>query len=178
VPFNSVRRSLYSAALNVVDPVHGTPMYPKPDARLLPFIGWHVTPGTPPFFRDIIPAHTAARRLVGNWRHSRLQDQCLRKTLEFFRARKVRIILYQLPVHPDVADQMRQNPQYAAGYAKFLEYVDTLGVPAGDRLQLVDIEACGAPVEAMRDLTHFNELGAGIYSRWLGRKLREMVGDG
>ena len=121
LPFNSVRRSLRSAFLNCVQPVHGTAVYPKPDARLFPFIDWRVLEGSAPFFRDIIPPHTAARRLVGNWQYSRFQDQCLRKTITFFREKGVRVILYQLPVHPDVAEQLRSNPKYAEGYAKFLE---------------------------------------------------------
>ena len=175
LPLHSVRRSLYSAFLNCVQPTHGTPVYPKPDARLHPFIDWHVPEGAKPQFRDIIPPHTAARRLVGNWRHSRLQDQCLRKSLDFLRDRGVKIILYQLPVHPDVARHVQSNPQYAQGYAKFLRYVDSLEVPAQDRIQILDIADCGSPVNGMRDLTHFNETGARIYSRWLGARLRELL---
>jgi hypothetical protein len=180
LPVISVRRSLRSAFLNCVQPVHGTRVYPKPDARLFPFIGWHVAEGAAPYFRDIIPAHTAARRLVANWQCSRFQDQCLRKTLAFFREKGVRVILYQLPVHPDVAAQIRSDPKYAAGYAKYLAYVETLGVPPEHRIQHVDIADSGVPLRGMRDLTHFNEIGANIYSQWLGAHLRAMlqVGSG
>jgi hypothetical protein len=175
LPVISVRRSLRSALLNCVQPVHGTPVYPEPDERLFPFIGWHVPEGGAPYFRDVIPPSTAARRLVGNWHYSRFQDQCLRKTLDFFREKGVRVILYQLPVHPDVADQLRSDPKYAAGYAKFLAYVETLGVPPEDRIQHVDIADSGVPIRGMRDLTHFNEIGANIYSRWLGARVRAML---
>jgi hypothetical protein len=64
---------------------------------------------------------------------------------------------------------------YSAGYERFLRYADTLGVPVEDRIQWVDIADCGAPVEAMRDLTHFNEIGARIYSRRLGARVRAML---
>jgi hypothetical protein len=175
LPLVSVRRSLRSVFLNGAHPVHGTAVYPKPDARLHPFNDWHVSAGAGASFRDIIPPQVAARRLVGNWQYSRLQDQCLRKTLSFLREREIKVILYQLPVHPDVVEHMRQNPQYAAGYAKFLAYVDTLGVPAEDRVQLLDIAECGVPVRGMRDLTHFNEVGANVYWRWLGARLRSLV---
>jgi hypothetical protein len=178
LPLNSVRRSLRSVFLDVVQPEHGNFMCPKPDARLLPFFGWHVPEGTSPYFRDLITPQTAARRLLGNWHPSTLQDACLHKTLEFLRARGVRIIFYQLPVHPAVAAEIRANPKYASAYQKFLAYVDTLGVPILDRLQLVDIAECGAPTEAMRDLTHFNEIGARIYSRWLGSRVRSLLGSG
>lgn len=177
LPLKSARRSLRSAFLNCVQPTHGTPIYPKPDARLYPFIGWHIPEGATPYFRDIIPPQTAARRLVGNWRYSRLQDQCLRKTLEWMRDREIRVILYQLPVHPELAAHLRGNASYAEGYERFQRYVETLGVPVEHRLPLVDIADCGAPVEGMRDLTHFNERGAMIYSKWLGGRLRRMLGD-
>ena len=176
LPLKSVRRSLRSAFLNVLQPVHGTSVYPKPEARLYPFLGWHVPEGSTPYYRDIIPPQTAARRLVGNWRYSRLQDQSLRRTLSWLRERKVRVVLYQLPVHPDVAAHIRTNPNYAAGYEKFVQYVDTLDVPISDRLALLDVADCGASAEAMRDLTHFNEIGARIYSRWLGARLHGLLG--
>jgi hypothetical protein len=128
-----------------------------------------------PYFRDLVPAPTAARRLVGHWKYSQLQDHSLRRTLDFLRERNVKIILYQLPVHPAVAEQIRSNPQYTAGYNAFLAYVDTLGVPPEARIQLLDISECGSPVEGMRDMTHFNEIGANIYSHWLGSRLRTML---
>lgn len=175
LPLVSVRRSLSSALLNCVQPVHGTPVYPKPEARLFPFFDWHVPAGSPPYFRDIIPPSTAARRLVGSWRCSRLQDQCLRKTLDWLRERGVRIILYQLPVHPEVAQHIRGNPRHADGYAEFCRYADSLGVPPQDFIQTLDIADCGVGVEGMRDLTHLNEIGATIYSHWFGERLRTLL---
>lgn len=177
LPLISVRRSLRTVVFNVAQPVHGSPIHTKPDWRLYPFLGWHVPEGTTPTFRDLIQPQTAARRLVSGWRCSRLQDQCLRRTLAFMEEKGVKVILYQLPVHPDVAHHIRTTPQYSAANEKFRAYVETLNIPPTNRIQITDIADCGAPVEAMRDLTHFNELGAKIYSRWLGARLRSMLGD-
>jgi hypothetical protein len=177
LPLLSVRRSLKSAFLNAAEPEHGTPFYPKPDARLSPFGGWHVPLGSKPHFRDVVPPDDAARRLVGHWKYSRLQDQCLRKTLAWLRQRDVRIIFYEMPVHPDVSRLVHGNPMYAEGFAAFCRYVDSLGIPPLDFFQVFELEDCGVPVEGMRDLTHFNELGANAFSHWLGSRLRGKLKD-
>lgn len=178
LPIVSVRRSLRSLFLNCVQPEPGAPVFPTPDYRLYPLSTWHVPAHGKPYFRDVVSPPVAAHRLVENWRLSRLQDECLRKLLDFLRARGVRVILYQLPVHPDVVTEIRKTPNCAEGYERFMSYVDSLGVAPEDRIQLLEIAECGVPKEGMRDLTHFNEVGAKIYSHWLGSRLRPMLDAG
>lgn len=175
LPLVSVRRSLRSAFLNILQPGHGSRIYPKPDARLHPFFDWRVNPDSPPVYRDIVPPNISARRLVGNWKYSKLQDQCLRQMLAWLRERDVRIVLYQMPVHPGVAQHVRDIPAYAAGYAKFNAYVASLGVEPHDFIQTLDIADCDVPVEGLRDGTHLNQIGATSYSRWFGGSLRALL---
>ncbi|MEZ0276477.1 MAG: hypothetical protein ACAH88_16325 [Roseimicrobium sp.] len=174
LPVRSVRRPLYSAALNVLDPEPGNPVYPWPEKRVSPMADWkaenaaaHTEKG-----RKLIPPYLAAKRMVGNWKLSALQDYSLKQCLDWFEKRGVKVILHELPVHPEVYAVIQKDEALKKGNDAFLRYVDTLKPTPVARILTPDPATCGLATEHMADRTHCNELGARIYSRYLAEKLK------
>ncbi len=176
LPLQSVRRSLYSAFLNAVDPSPGFPPYPCPEQRMYPAVGWkvdgkrHIKKE-----RQTVPPEVAAKRMVGSWRLSQLQDHAMRESMSWLAAHGVQVILHELPVHPDVIKAIRSNPEFEEGHRLFLNYVDSLRPAPLGRSITPDPAECGITAEQMADRTHLNELGALAYSRQLGTKLRTFL---
>jgi hypothetical protein len=176
-PLRSVRRSLRSVFLGFVRPVPGTPVHPAPDARLRPLAaGWHVSNGSPAFFRGVVSPEIAARRWVGHWRCSRLQDHALRQTLGWFRERKIPVILYQIPAHSRMLQHVKGDPDLAGQYAAYEDYVMSLAVPPAHFLQFESIDECSIPPEGMRDWFHLNETGARVFSKVLSDRIISVPG--
>lgn len=173
LPFLSVRRSLESALLGVVNPDPGLAMYPSPEQRTEPAAGWlqdgkrHQVKG-----RHLISPEAAARRLVGSWRVSKLQDLSLRESLAWFERRGVRVVFHEPPVHPDVARVIRDDPGLARGHEEFLAYVRRLRPQPLAHFLAPDPSECGLRTEHMADRTHVNELGAHLYSHHLAARIR------
>ncbi len=179
LPVRSVRRPLYTAALNVLDPGPGNPVYPWPEKRVFPMADWkaenaaaHTEKG-----RKLISPELAAKRILGNWKLSPLQDYSFRQCLEWFAKRGVKVILHELPVHPEVHAAIQQNSSFRKGNDAFLRYVDSLKPAPVVGILTQDPAACGLGVEHMADRMHCNELGARIYSRYLAEKLKMNVVD-
>lgn len=177
LPIRSVRRPLYNVFLNMLDPMPGNAIYPWPERRVYPVSDWraenvdsHKDKG-----RKLIPAAQAAKKLVGNWKLSKLQDYSLRQSLDWMRARGVRVIFHELPVHPEVYQAIVADPALRRGHDAFLQYVDTLQPVPVARVLTPDPAACGLRVEHMADRTHCNEIGAHIYSHYLARQLHAQV---
>lgn len=178
LPVYSVRRPLKDVFLNIWVPDHSSALFEHPDLRLEPFnAGWKVQDEDPAHHRfvDNVPAEVVARRLVGSWRLSRLYDRSLRNLLEWFHARNIRVVLHQLPVHPHVGDCIATNADNAQGYVDFEDYLETLRANESPLLTLLATHERKIPVHGMRDHTHLNEIGANIYSRELGRRLRSAL---
>jgi hypothetical protein len=179
LPVRSVRRSLYTATLNAIDPAPGNPIYPWPEKRVFPMADWkaenamaHTEKG-----RKLILPELAAKRILGHWKLSALQDSSFRKSLDWFHARGVKVILHELPVHPEVYAVMHQDEDFRKGNASFLSYVDDLKPVPHTCILTPDPAMCHLTAEHMADRTHCNELGARIYSRYLAEKLkRDVVG--
>jgi hypothetical protein len=174
LPVRSVRRSLYTATLNVIDPAPGNPVYPWPEKRVSPMADWkaenamaHTEKG-----RKLVAPELAAKRIVGHWKLSALQDHSFRKSLEWFHARGVKVIFHELPVHPEVYAAMQEDADFRHGNAAFLRYVDTLKPTPAARILTPDPAMCKLSAEHMADRTHCNELGARIYSRYLAERLK------
>lgn len=176
LPLTSVRRSLQTAFLNVVDPDPGCAVFPEPEQRIYPAVGWkvdghrHMTKR-----RQTISPRVAAQRLVGNWRLSRLQDASFRRSLDWLAAHHVRIIFQELPVHPEVVKAVRADPLLEQGHASFLAYLDTLERKPEASIFTPDPADCGIAAEHMADRTHVNELGAHLYSHYIAAKLRPLL---
>lgn len=176
LPLQSVRRSLYSAFLNAVDPDPGFPPYPCPEQRMHPAVGWKVDGKYhSKKERQNVAPDLAARRMVGNWRLSKLQDHSMRESLAWFARHNVRVIFHELPVHPEVMDLVHKNPLYEKGHDTFRAYVDSLTPPPFARSLTPDPGAFGITAEEMADRTHVNQLGAAIYSKQLAVKLRSFL---
>jgi hypothetical protein len=174
LPVRSVRRSLYTATLNVIDPAPGNPVYPWPEKRVSPMADWkaenamaHTDKG-----RKLIAPELAAKRIVGHWKLSALQDHSFRKSMEWFHARGVKVIFHELPVHPEVYAAMHEDADFHNGNAAFLRYVDTLKPTPAARILTPDPAMCQLSAAQMADRTHCNELGARIYSRYLAERLK------
>lgn len=176
LPLLSIRRSLRSATLNVLDPDPGMPVYPCPEQRISPAVGWkvdgyyHVKKD-----RTTLDPMIAAKRMVGAWRLSKLQDHSLRQSLEWFAQHKIPVMFHELPVHPEVMRAMHSSPLLEQGHETFLAYVDSLKPAPIARFYSPDPETCGITAEQMADRTHVNELGAHIYSHHIGGKIREVM---
>lgn len=173
LPVRSVRRSLYTATLNLIDPEPGNPVYPWPEKRVFPMADWkaenaaaHTDKG-----RKLIAPELAAKRILGHWKLSPLQDYSFRKSLEWFHEHGVKVILHEVPVHPDVYAVMAQEKDFREGNAAFLSYVRSLQPAPSACLLTPDPSACGLRAEHMADRTHCNEIGARIYSRYLAEHL-------
>jgi hypothetical protein len=175
-PLQSVRRSLYSAFLNVADPDPGFPPYPYPEQRMYPAVGWKVDGKYhSKKERQNVPPELAARRMVGNWKLSKLQDHSMRESLAWFERHGVRVIFHELPIHPEVMDLVHQNPTYEKGHNTFRAYVESLGPGPYASSMTPDPGTFGITAEEMADRTHLNQLGAAIYSHYLSAKLRSFL---
>jgi hypothetical protein len=178
LPVLSVRRSLESAFLNVIDPQPGLSIYPRPDQRIYPAVGWKL--GTHRHVKKdrlTLSPLVAAKRMVGNWRCSKLQDYALRETLAWFERHQVRVIFHEPPVHPEVVSVMHEHPELEKGHRDFVAYVDSLRPAPIARIDAADPALCGITAEQMADRTHVNELGAHTYSHHIAMKIREALPD-
>lgn len=177
LPVRSVRHSLESAILNMMDPMPGNPIYPCPDERLYPAPDWHAGHAAHRANKErlTLTPEAAAKRLVGNWRLSKLQDYALRQSLQWFEQHHVRVIFHELPVHPEVMEVIRKVPAYAQGHAKFVSYMESLKPQPLARIYTPDPADCGLQVEHMADRTHINENGAHLYSHHMAAKLRQFL---
>ena len=176
LPLMSVRRSLESMLLNVVDPEPGFAFYPCPEQRIHPAVGWKVD-GNRHVKKDRLnlDPEVAAKRMVGTWRLSKLQDHSLRQTLDWFAQHDIAVIFHELPVHPDVIHAMHEDPKLEHGHEEFLAYTASLKPAPLARIYTVDPALCGITAEQMADRTHVNELGAHIYSHHIAGKIREAL---
>jgi hypothetical protein len=177
LPIRSVRHSLESVVLNVMDPEPGNPIYPCPDQRRFPASDWHAwhARGGANKERLTMTPDAAAKRFVGNWKVSKLQDYALRQSLQWFEQHRVRVIFHELPVHPEVMKVVREVPAYAEGHDRFIAYIESLTPQPLARLYTPDPVDCGLQVEHMADRTHINENGAHLYSRHMAAKLRQFL---
>lgn len=177
LPVCSVRHSLESAILNVMDPDPGNPIYPCPEQRTAPASDWHAwhQKSTLAKERLTLSPHTAANRMVGNWRLSKLQDHSLRASLAWFAQHRVRVVFHELPVHPEVMKVVREVPEYRQGHDKFIAYIESLKPQPLARIYTPDPADCGLQVEHMADRTHINENGAHLYSRHIAEKLSQFL---
>lgn len=176
LPLLSVRRSLQSAFLNVMDPEPGFSFYPCPEQRIHPAVGWMVD-GNRHVKKDRLNLDplVAAKRMVGTWRLSKLQDHSLRESLSWFARHNIPVIFHELPVHPEVVRTMHHNTQLEHGHEEFLAYAESLTPPPIARIYTIDPAACGISADQMADRTHVNELGAHIYSHHIAGKIREIL---
>jgi hypothetical protein len=179
LPVRSVRHSLESVVLNLLDPEPGNPIYPCPDQRMYPASDWHAwhTKGDSNKEKErlTLTPDAAAKRLVGNWRLSKLQDYALRQSLLWFEQHRVRVIFHELPVHPEVMKVVHEVPAYEEGHARFIAYIESLTPQPLARIYTPDPADCGLQVEHMADRTHINENGAHLYSRHMAGKLRQFL---
>jgi hypothetical protein len=176
LPMWSVRRSLRSAFLNVVDPEPGFPPYPCPEQRMRPAVGWKVDGRRHALKeRQTVSPELAAKRMVGGWRLSDLQDYSLKQSLAWFAQHSVRVIFHELPVHPDLMQVVHANPLFEKGHKEFHDYIDALRPAPFARSITPDPADCGISADDMADRTHLNQLGAAIYSRQLATKLRTFL---
>ena len=177
LPLASARRPLRTAFLNVVDPDPGSPIMPEIDDPLNPLATWYVPdPSKAVFKPKNSPSPDAvAKRIIGKWRPSKLLDGALRDFLGQLKENNVVVIMHQMPVHPDVVKAVQANPEFAKSYADYLKYVESLGLEENHFIHTQSVTDLGIPVNGLRDHTHLNELGAKIYSRFLGEKAREVL---
>ncbi|RBP44469.1 hypothetical protein DES53_104290 [Roseimicrobium gellanilyticum] len=177
MPVRSVRHSLESVVLNVMDPEPGNPIYPCPEQRTAPASDWHAWHHKSTLAKErlTLSPDAAAKRMVGNWRLSKLQDHSLRQSLDWFVKHRVRVVFHELPVHPEVMKKVREVPEYEEGHAKFVAYIESLKPQPLARLYTPDPADCGLKVEHMADRTHINENGAHLYSRHMAEKLRQFL---
>ena len=173
LPLNSVRRSLATSVLDALKPKPGNAIFPKPDFRTRPFAVWRVRPGTEDcaIQRLNVTAKTAAKRLILHWSPSKLQDESLRNLLAWFKKRHIPVVMHQPPVHPDVVQAMREDPEFAESYADYKRYVATLRPKPLELISAFDPADCGLAEIHLSDRTHLNEMGARAYSRFLAEKL-------
>jgi hypothetical protein len=177
LPLLSARRPLSTAFLNVTNPDPGSAMIPYIDRTLYPVNDWHVPDPARAVFK---PKHEmspdeVARRITSHWKPSRLLDQALREFLARLKEKSVTVILHQMPVHPDVVKAMQANSGYAESYADYLKYIGSLGLEENHFIHTLSVTELGIPVNGLRDHTHLNEMGAEIYSRFLGERTREIL---
>jgi hypothetical protein len=176
LPTQSVRRSLRSLFLNVADLRPGDPIYPNSDKRVFPSAGWTVNPNstTPHSLRTTLKPEVAARRLVGKWIVSDLQESAMRKLIQWMEVHHVLVVLHQFPVHHDVVTEIQKNPAHLKSYAEYTKFVNSLGIPPEAVFQHLELTDCGVAKEGMRDHTHLNQLGATQYCTNLAGKIKAL----
>jgi hypothetical protein len=170
----SARRSLDMAFLNVIEPEPGSPVLPDVDDAVSANRNWRFV--GPHHFRPKITAEKAARILVYHWKESKLHDQSLRRLLAWLQQHHSKIILFQMPVHPDVAGHIRGNKDYVASYEDYSRYIASLGIAPEFIVRPFEIGDCGISEGGMKDHTHLNQLGATIYSHFLGKEIKRRLG--
>jgi hypothetical protein len=179
LPLFSIRRSLRTLHLNLADPDPGDPLCPEVAGRTVPF-DWAVPDPESAVFdlKNRITPDTAARRIAAYWKPSALMTHCLREFIRWMESRGVRVVFFQMPIHPAVAAIVRSDPKCIAGYAFYQQHLEALGIPQAGFLPTFSIEDCGIPEKGLRDHTHLNELGARIYCQHLGGQLKTFLAAG
>jgi hypothetical protein len=173
LPVGSVRRSLRSAFLNILDPEPHSEIFPHADIRSFPSPAWggeSQAQESPAAARNV--AQQTARRLVSGWKISRLQDRSLRSLLAWLDQRQVRTFLVQAPVGSAVVAEMMREPRCAEGYARYAAYLQSLRRPE-ESLMRASSEECGIPETAFHDTTHLNRRGATLFSRFLAAEIKK-----
>jgi hypothetical protein len=126
----------------------------------------------PPKPRHLVTPTETARRLMNRWEMSGLHDASLRKLMKWMRARRIPVVLHQLPVSPEVATLIESVPDYAASYAEFGSYHHSLHPKPDAVHRVLGLDEIGLGSEGMADRTHLNRLGAVAYSKQLAERLR------
>ena len=83
-----------------------------------------------------------------------------------------------MPIHHDVAAIIRSDPKCVAGYAVYEQYLADNGIASPWYMPSFSLDDCGIPEKGLRDHTHLNQLGATIYCRHLGARVREQMQGG
>ncbi|HSJ03017.1 MAG: hypothetical protein ACAI34_05800 [Verrucomicrobium sp.] len=174
VPLYSVRRSLRSLFLNILDPSPGNDVCPCPEQRIHPAAGWAVDKASNRKDRErqTTSAQTVAKRFFGTWKVSHLQDESLRHLLAWFHEHHVPVVLHQMPIHPEVAHIIESEPKFHKNYVSFSQYIESLSPSPAAVIRIMGTADCGASESDLADRTHLNQLGAGIYSRFLAEKIK------
>lgn len=179
VPLQSVRRPLLSVILSLADPAPGWPAYPSADKRIYPLSDWY-TNGMSQIHdkaRHLITPKDAAKKMVGKWKLSPLNDASLRHLLTWFSERSIPVVIHELPIHSEVAAAMQKDPDFSHGYHRFLDYLKELSPAPAMILSVLEPGEFGETDRCMADRTHMNELGARSYSHLLGEKIAPLVAE-
>ena len=179
VPLQSVRRPLLSVILSVKAPAPGWPVYPSADKRIYPLSDWH-TNGLSQIHdkaRHLITPKDAAKKMVGKWKLSPLNDASMRHLLTWFSDRSIPVVIHELPIHSEVATAMQEDPDFSNGYRRFLDYLKELKPAPVLILSVLEPGEFGETDRCMADRTHLNELGAQSYSHLLGEKIAPLVAE-
>ena len=172
LPLQSVRRNLRSAFLNVADPPPGWKYFPDIADRTEPSRSWDPRSPRAP---EVKKPDETAHRLFGSWEASKLQENSLRELCAWCHARGITLVLQQLPLHPAVARVVTEKKRFAAGLRKYQEFVEEMDLRPALFLRELDAAAVGIPLEGMRDTTHYNRVGAEIYTRHLAQEIRPLL---
>jgi len=177
LPVNSVRRSLESALENIVGNRKWKKFNADLDQRIKPGKDWETGPrrATANKERRAIPPETAAKRIVGNWQISSFQDYALRSLLQWMSDVHVPVVLHQLPVHPEVARLIRDDPRYSQCYQDYCDYTDSLEPAPRAIFRSPAPSEFGGDAGDMADRTHLNKAGAMLYSEQLAEKIRPFM---
>ncbi len=174
LPLNSVRRSLESALHTIMGNRTWQKLDPDLYGRVNPGRDWS-SEARIKKDRHLISPESAAKRMVGNWQLSSFQDYALRSLLQWMRAHRIPVVLHQLPIHPEVADLVLQDPRYAKSYLDYCDYVDSLEPAPAAIFRMLSPVEIGGDAGSMADRTHLNEAGALLYSTDIGQKARPYV---
>ena len=176
LPFWSARRPLSDVVRNVVQPVPGDPLYDYTGGRLTPYRDWFMEDTDPAKYEPHLKVapERAAEMIIGRWKISTLEDESMRKTLDWFRDEGALIILHGYPTHPLAVEAIRKDKKHMESMRRYEEYLKTLGVPEDQMFVHFEIGECGVPEVGMRDFAHFNQIGAEAYCHCLGGKIREL----
>ncbi len=174
LPLNSVRRSLESALHNIMGNRKWKKLDPDLAQRINPGKKWKVKKEMTVMKKDrhSISSAAAAKRMVGSWQISSFQDYALRSLLQWMEDRHVPVVLHQLPVDPEVAKLVKDDPRFAQSYQNYCDYVDSLEPAPKAIFRSLSPEEFGGDATSMADRTHLNEAGALLYSAQLGEKIR------
>lgn len=177
LPLNSVRRSLESALHNIVGNNKWRKLDPDLDDRVKPGKDWSIaSQGNPrKKERHTVAPETVAKRMVGSWQISSFQDYAMRSLLQWMKDHHVPVVLHQLPVHPEVAEYMQNDPRFANSYLDYCTYIDALKPAPKAIFRSMEPSEFGGDENSMADRTHLNEAGALLYSAQLGEKIRPYI---
>ena len=174
LPLNSVRRSLETTLNNIVGNGKWRKLNPGLDGRIKPGKGWKMA-NQAKFRkkeRNTVTPENVAKRMVGSWQVSSFQDYALRSLLQWMDDQRVPVILHQMPVHPEVAEIMQNDPRFAESYRDYNAYIDSLRPAPTAIFRFMQPADFGGDADSMADRTHLNEAGALLYSAELGHKIR------